>query len=132
MKIILLLNCCFALFMSCGSMGQNKSTSKEYDKILVGNWSGITTSKSTLKKNWKITRTADGKFRKDELFGIGGRKQRIKRTGNWWTKNGIYFEKNDNDETVVNFKYQLTIDKKITFKSEKSGDSPVEFSESKQ
>ena len=130
--MIPLLNCSFALLLSCGSIDQTNSAQKEYNKTLVGEWTGTLTSESVLKKTWQITRTADGNFSKDELLGIGGRKQRIRRTGTWWTKNGIYFEKNNSDKTAGKFEYQLLKDKKVNFKSEKSGESILEYTESKQ
>ena len=132
MKIMLLLNCCFALMMSCGSLGQNNSAQKEYNKTLIGKWTGTSTSESVMKKTWQITRMKDGLFTKDEVWMIKGRMQKFKKTGTWWTKNGIYFEKNSNNETVAKFEYLLSKDNKIIFKAEKAENLAIQYIESKQ
>lgn len=110
---------CFAFLLSCGNAAQQKnSTSKSQGKSLEGFWFGnFQKSGSPFQKSWQITRLSDGTFTKNEIWKIKGRMQRLNKSGIWWTKDGVYYEQDNQNKTIEMFEYKLLKNHQIEFKS---------------
>ena len=134
MKKISFIYCCIALLFSCAITAQQKNKMfKKQDQNFVGIWAvSLKSTKSPFTKSWQITRKPDGTFIKNEVWSIKGRMQKINTKGNWWTKNGSYYEKNDTEEKIERHHYQLLKGDAIKFKSPKSEKNPLEYTEQKQ
>ncbi|GGH42498.1 hypothetical protein GCM10007423_39190 [Dyadobacter endophyticus] len=113
LKFTLLL---FAL-TSCSNGLTKISSGKKIDDRLVGVWAGSEQDQQIegAQKIWKMTRNDDGTFLLNFKTIIKGESDEFTEKGNWWVKNGKFYEFHDNSGETDIYKYEVLDNNRIKF-----------------
>ncbi|WP_417430910.1 hypothetical protein [Halpernia sp.] len=126
-KNIIILSLSIIAILGCSNSINNVN---DIDPKLIGSWNAkITKTQNPISKTWKIKRNSDGTFSSDEILKIANRSQNIKRSGKWWTQNGIYYLQDERNKDTLTYKYSILNAGKVKFNSTKDS---LEFVETKE
>lgn len=113
------------LFILSNCIGHSEMTKlpngKLIDPSLVGVWTGSEKNHQFegTEKKWTMTRSKDGTF--SIIFNIkndNGEESSFTETGNWWIKNGKFYEYHDYSQKTDVYSYKLINKNQVKFKSE--------------
>jgi hypothetical protein len=92
---------------------------KVIDLRLVGNWEGSEEDNQVkgMTKQWTMVRTEDGRFVLDFRATIGGETQQFIEEGNWWVKDGKFYEYHENSGKTDTYEYTLLNEDQVKFKA---------------
>lgn len=97
------------------------------DSSLVGTWKGSEENKQRegLTKSWLVNRSNDGKINIQLISVEEGVEREWEETGEWWIKDGKYYEYHDSSSRVDIYEYHVLDTKRIKFVSTR----PVAYSD---
>ena len=97
----------------------NASNGKTIDSRLVGVWEGSEEDNQIkgVTKEWKMTRTKDGKFVLDFKATVFGEIQQIIEEGQWWIEDEIFYEFHNVSGKTDTYNYTVLNKDQIKFKA---------------
>jgi hypothetical protein len=92
---------------------------KIIDLQLVGNWEGSEEDNQVkgMTKQWTMVRTEDGRFVLDFRATMEGETQQFIEAGNWWVKDGKFYEYHENSGKTDTYEYTLLNEDQVKFKA---------------
>lgn len=104
----------FSMFLFSGFLPVND----EHDQQLVGIWKGSESNRQFdgTEKHWILQRFENGKFIIMFTTNQDCTVQTFTENGEWWTKDGKYYEKNGNSPIDI-YNYEVKNRKTINFRS---------------
>ncbi len=108
-----------ATLSSCTSYLKKLDDGNEIDTRLVGVWYGSEKDKQIegVEKKWEMKRNNDGTFELFFSFTQNGETFHQKETGNWWIKDGKFFEAHEESGMTDVYTYKILNEDQIQFKS---------------
>jgi hypothetical protein len=102
---------------SCSNGLTTISSGKEIDDRLVGVWTGSEQDQQIegAQKMWEMKRNSDGTFLIHFKTIIKGESNEHTETGNWWVKNGKFYELHDDSGETDIYKYEVLDNDRIKF-----------------
>lgn len=109
------------VFASCTNGLTKISPGKNIDNRLVGVWAGSEQDQQIegTQKSWEMTRNNDGTFLLNFKTSVEGESDEHTETGNWWVKNGKFYEFHDDSGKTDVYKYDVLDRNRIKFISKK-------------
>lgn len=126
-KVVLVFLMVVALF----SFSSFIAGGKEHDKRLVGVWKGFEANKETegIEKHWILHRYENGKYVIMFTVKEDCEIQTFFENGEWWTKDGKFYEKNKVNNIADIYDYELQDGIVINYKSvELNGQKKTDYS----
>ena len=106
---------------SCSTQQQLASTGngQKVDHRLVGDWEGSEEDNQIkgMTKQWKMNRSKDGRFVLDFRATIEGVTQQFIEEGNWWVKDGKFYEYHENSGKTDTYEYEVLNENQVKFKA---------------
>lgn len=102
---------------SCSNGLTKISSGKKIDNKLVGVWTGSEQDQQIegVQKIWEMTRNNDGTFLLNFKTIIKGETEEHTEKGNWWVKNGKFYEFHDDSGETDIYKYEVLDYNRIKF-----------------
>lgn len=102
---------------SCSNGSMNTASGKKIDSRLVGVWTGSEQDQQLegAQKTWEMTRNPDGTFLLNFKIIIKGESDEHTERGNWWVKNGKFYEFHDDSGETDIYKYHVLDNNRIKF-----------------
>lgn len=100
-----------------------KPGGKEHDKRLVGIWKGFQIEKDQegVERHWILHRYENGKYVIMFTFKEGCDVETTFENGTWWTKDGVFYEKNKNNNLTDVYNYEVKDDIMVNYTSIEMG-----------
>ena len=106
---------------SCSTQQQLASTGngQKVDLRLVGDWEGSEEDNQIkgMTKQWKMNRSKDGRFVLDFRATIEWVTQQFIEEGNWWVKDGKFYEYHENSGKTDTYEYEVLNENQVKFKA---------------
>ncbi|WP_157474522.1 lipocalin family protein [Dyadobacter sp. Leaf189] len=105
------------ILASCSNGLTTTSPGKKIDNRLVGVWTGSEQDQQIegAQKIWEMTRNSDGTFLLNFKTIIKGESDEHTEKGNWWVKNGKFYEFHDDSGETDIYKYEVLDNNRIKF-----------------
>lgn len=99
------------------------------DPKLTGTWTGAVEDSRGNKRAWKQVRHANGKYTITFWYeNKGGRKSTSIEQGNWWIKNGLYHEQDNDNMTAPDiYKIKFVTADKLFYEKVKDDSTGYDF-----